>query len=252
MKRKALVYLSIILLLLIPTIITNISKSFSVKETNKESISISDAIIKNNTILENNHEPGLYKNKDSYYFIGNTINNYIKINNDLWRIMKINENKTVKLIKDTPINDQKYIVNEEYTTENYQNSIIYQELQKYYENELKSIKEIIKTEYCIKYNNNCLESNNSYISLVTEEEIKDITIEENNLSFINTKDFWIMSNNYLDEEINQAFFGIYNEYEQIDKTFVDDSKFIVPVITLDSNTITEGNGTKENPYIIVK
>jgi len=53
-------------------------------------------------ILENNkvttEGDGLYRGSDSYYFRGDKVNNYIKLDNTLWRIVKVNNDNTITII----------------------------------------------------------------------------------------------------------------------------------------------------------
>ena len=57
---------------------------------------------------------GLYASTDTntgkptYYFRGNVTNNYVKFAGQIWRIVRINEDGTIKLIMDNAINNNKY------------------------------------------------------------------------------------------------------------------------------------------------
>ena len=41
---------------------------------------------------------GLYKNEDEYLFRGKEVNNYVYYSGRLWRIVKVNKNKSIKLV----------------------------------------------------------------------------------------------------------------------------------------------------------
>ena len=51
-------------------------------------------------------ESGLYKENSTYIYKGSNPNNYIIFNNENYRILSINEDKTIKIIRETPITDK--------------------------------------------------------------------------------------------------------------------------------------------------
>lgn len=63
---------------------------------------LSDAIISNeeNTL---NTGDGLYKYNSKYYFSGLNVNNYIEFNDETWRIVSIEEDGSVKIVKDSVV-----------------------------------------------------------------------------------------------------------------------------------------------------
>ena len=255
MKKKTIITLSIINILIIgigTTLLLHQNDSYSYNNSKNENktLLVKD-LLNQNTILTANEEVGLHSASNNYYYFkGNVINNYLKINDEYWQIISIDNKSNIKIIKTEPINNTKYKINNNYLNYNYLDSDVHVELINYFNNNLKDIKSIIKTDYCVEYQEKCLRSEQEYIGLVNQEELSNIIIEENNLSFIKSTDFWIMSNNYLDTEINQAYFGFINNNGLLDETIIDDEKYIVPVITLDKNTTITGTGTIDNPYII--
>ena len=55
-------------------------------------------------IKDDNKDNELFKQiNDEYYFTGETENNYIKYSNLLWRIIKVNTDKTVTIISDNSL-----------------------------------------------------------------------------------------------------------------------------------------------------
>ena len=115
------------------------------------------------------YQNGLFKATDvnggyTYYFRGNVNNNYLKIGNDLWRIVRINEDGTIRIIKSDSI------MNETYYTYNYFNnpegypvihftyfktSPLYTTLNSWYDNNIQNndnYKNIVTTgTYCQAY-----------------------------------------------------------------------------------------------------
>ena len=64
-----------------------------------------DAILNNEEIVTNGD--GLYKDEyeDRYFYRGKNVNNYITFNNETWRIISIESDKTIKIIKQESIGD---------------------------------------------------------------------------------------------------------------------------------------------------
>ena len=252
MKKKTIIIISIIILTISTILLLHQKESYSTKNNTEKTYLVKE-ILNQNTIINDSNEVGLYSDSNNnYYFKGNVINNYLKINDNYWQIISIDNQNNIKIIKVEPINKIKYQINTDYLNYNYLNSNIYQELINYYNNDLQNIKSIIKQNYCIEYKETCLKYQEDYISLINEKELMDTFIKENNLSFIKSTDFWIMSNTYLDQEINQAYFGYLNNNGLLDETIVDDEKYLIPVVTLDKNTTITGEGTIKKPYLITE
>lgn len=216
-----------------------------------------DEIIRTNSILEESStETGLYKKDNTYYFKGIVLNNYININNELWRIISIDENKNITLIKDEGITNNKlYKYNEEYTNQNYKDSNIEKELNTYYNNKLSNIPNIIEKEYCINYQDKCLETKTSKISILNPDDLKEHNIISNQFNdesyLVNNNDYWILNNSY-DEYMNCALSSYVCKLGSLDNGFVDEEKTIRPIITLSNNTKVIGEGTLDKPYILTE
>lgn len=136
-KRQFVV---IILFLIIFVVGLNMKESYSEKEVIDEKVLLYDQLLKNNTIIEKEitkdksinysiDDVGLYKENNYYFFRGNVENNYIKINDEMWRIVAILENKNIRIIKEDGINsNQLYKYNDDYSNYSYSYSVIYNEL----------------------------------------------------------------------------------------------------------------------------
>lgn len=61
---------------------------------------------------------GMYKSTDSdgitYYYRGETANNYVSFANQLWRVVRINGDKTIRLITDDPIGESMFNSDSQY------------------------------------------------------------------------------------------------------------------------------------------
>ena len=93
-------YVLIVVLLVIGLVLFNINETYSDKGTELK-YELYSEILRNNTILLENDSDGLiYDSNDNYYYFnGNVENNYIVVNNELWRIVAINNDRSIKIIK---------------------------------------------------------------------------------------------------------------------------------------------------------
>ena len=226
--------------------------SYSTQDNDK-SLIMTEEIFRTNSLIEKRTtETGLHFIEDNYYFLGIPSNNFVNINGENWRIIKINKDNSILIIKEEGINKNKlYQYNEEYNNASFNDSYVKKELEEYYENNLKNMKYVIEQEYCIQYEKECLATEKNTISLLTPEilDINNINEEYNDESFlINNYDYWILSNSY-DEIIDSAYSGYVSSLGNLDNGFVDEEKTIRPIITLSKDTRVIGEGTINNPYI---
>ena len=182
---------------------------------------------------------GLYKDIDnygySYYYRGNVTNNYVEVNNELWRIIRINGNGSIRLIKEEKIDTQK-----DYKVED--------ELEKWYLNNKESYDSyIIKDIYCIDE----LDNLNFVPSLICK------SINENNVGLISASELLYtgLNNSYIDDNI-YSLTKIDKEYVKLKKdigliTEDKEEYYIKPVINIKNVKVLSGNGTKSTPYKLI-
>ena len=176
------------------------------------------------------------KINDVYYFIGDSENNYVNYKGLIWRIIKINEDKSLTLILDSSITNMKYddIIKWLNTSFEDKSGILYKT---FYNNGI-----IDDTKYVINSNNNlyCMYDDN-LITLLSYNDYFNVGSDE---SFINNgTDFWIISEEYNNKYINENG-SIINDEE-------NKSHNVRPVITLPSDSIiSSGYGTIDKPYYI--
>lgn len=190
---------------------------------------------------------GIYK--------GNNPDNYIKINNKLWRIISLNKDGSIKIVSNDKIDSTAWDTNGQ---TNFKTSSINTYLNKTLYNNLNNL-ELKKTTFCLTYNQNeCQQTINMTIGLLTT---KDFLNASNNLKCQTGQEIECQNGNYLSE------FSIKNGPEYTLNT-IDNNVYIIsngqiktssptitqnirPVITLHNTTkIIGGSGTKENPYLI--
>ena len=128
-----------------------------------------------------NDESGLYKSTDTntgdptYYFRGNVENNYVSFAGFTWRIVRINEDGTIRIIMQNSMNNNDYIFNlnsNNYTYMYYSNSNIKSALDNWYQvniGNIISFSKNIATEsyYCeeakVKYDSSWTSGNTTVV-----------------------------------------------------------------------------------------
>ena len=226
---------------------------------------------------------GLIKFNNSYYFRGNVTNNYMMINNMLFRILGINKDTSLRLIY---INESlESVFNKSRNKEEYvafNNSEVYNYLTEWYNNNLSNLdKYIIGYDYCSdtsyeKYYNkinygsylrnfevytpslDCSQTDKTYggitnskVGLISMDEVAIIggTANSNNTSYYlyTGYDYYTISpNNYY----YGANMGIVNKYGKLSESKVTNKLKVYPVINIDSNLNVLGSGTIDNPYTL--
>ena len=237
-----------------------------------------ETLLSNNEIKTND---GLIQIGNSYYFNGNVNNNYVKIDNSNYRILAINEDKSIKLIYDD--NDLESIYNSSYNKEeyvNYNTSELKVYLDKYYDDNLKKYDKIIlESNYCndTSYNNNyrilygsyirnyenfqpsleCPSTDKEYggiiktkIGLITLDEAAitgySATNSNENVYLNKWEDFYTMSPYMYN---SRAMMGVIGKDNRLHGANVNESHMIRPVIKIDSTIVVSGLGSRENPYL---
>lgn len=219
------------------------------KRIKEENQTLNGTILKLNQIEKEND--GLHQDKDGYYFKGNVVNNYVKFANRLFRVIRINNDNTVKIIsEDVPAS---FMWGSDV---NYETSNLKEWLEKgstpnsgiYYKTLPSPEKFLVKTKYSedilkdskVKTNS---KNNTSYITTLT---IKDYINASGKNSYLNIgKAFWTLG---LDENNNNLFVDTDGS---INDSMTDEIYGIRAVLTLNKNlNIISGDGTKENPFVI--
>ncbi|MBE6149233.1 MAG: hypothetical protein E7170_00735 [Firmicutes bacterium] len=183
---------------------------------------------------------GLYVIEDEYIYKYNTEENYLWYSGQLWRILKINEDKTIDII----LEDSITLLNSDYENEDYINNYInefYEKLDKEY---------LVDIEYCNDIIDNieqieCKNIKKSKITLLNMYLYNKIGGKS---SYLNDQEtYWLINK---DSSNNNWF--VNNDGSLSLKT--DNKPFGIKVVVRLKNEINliEGNGTIDNPYIIKK
>ena len=224
---------------------------------------------------------GLYKIGNAYYFRGDTINNYILLDGLLWRIVKINEDNTIRIIeaerREPVVWDDRYNTEMGTTTgiNNYVldniNSRIKDDLDKIYSsNEILSddAKGYIKeTSLCVgkrgleeTTNDGSIECStrisNQYIGLLQLNEYFIASLDSNctkandiacsNYNYLADfeSSYWTITGN---TENNSLVYKIYNT---VLSSVASNTGMDRMVINISENTNVIGEGTYDKPYVV--
>mgnify|MGYP004541546275 CR=1 FL=1 len=227
---------------------------------------------------------GLYKMNNGLVFRGETVNNYVQINEDLWRIVKIDSSNNVYLIKEKNIGysaswDDRYNSEVKYNIgiNNYSTSRIKEYLGELYDTtkeDLVFLSETDKTkissyEVCTgkrtidsTINTNELECKSTVagqkLGLLTVSDYINASIDPNctspqspscqNYNYL-TVDYRWWTATAVANSTSTAF--IVDEQGRVSEAKCNAYNKIRPVIKLSSRImVSSGKGTEKNPYII--
>ena len=227
---------------------------------------------------------GLYKMNNGLVFRGETVNNYVQINEDLWRIVKIDSSNNVYLIKEKNIGysaswDDRYNSEVEYNIgiNNYSTSRIKEYLGELYDTtkeDLVFLSETDKTkissyEVCTgkrtidsTINTNELECKSTVagqkLGLLTVSDYINASIDPNctspqspacqNYNYLAADYRWWTATAVAN---SSSTVFIVDEQGSVTETKCNAYNRIRPVVKLSSRImISSGNGTEKNPYII--
>ena len=241
-----------------------------------------DTIISDNLVTSGN---GLYQVNDEYVFKGDNINNYVSIGNELFRIISINEDGTIRLIENKGKTENYTVWDDRYNVEKNANYGV----NNYYENGLSSrlrdkLDSIYKSDvysdelkaYFIS-RENCVgkrsvnESDNSgaiECSVKTEATpISTIALYEYFRASLDPNCNAVLSEsctnyNYFNESTYNNFLTLTADKDSSYKIFkimagsvmlsnASNSSTLKIVVNVSGDlAVVSGDGTKENPYMI--
>lgn len=200
-------------------------------------------VVTRTVIVANNLTEVVKKNTDATgYYKGLNQNNYLLYSGMLFRIVKVNEDGSIKLITDEAITN----LRADY--DNYENSNVDTWLKEVYLKSLnKTDKYLVDSTYCVgninsttDYTTECSSTITSKVGLLNISDYYN-TLANNNSS-IHTSRYMLankVNNNYLSAPIT-------------DKDITVTTKILAPirpVITLKANLyLLSGNGSSDNPY----
>lgn len=227
-----------------------------------------DVLINFNDLLLStvtNTGDGLYKEVNKYVFKGKDPNNYIMINNVLYRLLSMDKNG-IKIIVDKSISDKVFDNNRNNQSNKYcENSLLgcnvymadginvnnNSELFEYLENTYVVPNNAINTTWNLGFKSDISDSNEegsinntSKIGLITVDEY--LLANKNGNWLNNQEDYWT-STGYKDNNYDVWFVS---SSGNLKLTNASNLLGVRPVISINNNFKVSGNGTRLNPYII--
>lgn len=236
MKNKQLIFNICSMTILIFIIIYYLFRFIYYKIESTKKIEYSKVLSERITQEEKNFEltNELTKINNTYYFIDKSKSNYINYKGLIWRIIKINKDKSITIILEDSVNNMPYDSVMKWLNEGNENytGIFYNTIYNKKDEENQGINYFIEKNELI-----CDKLNEDRIYLLDSNDYIIAGAED---SYLNNKtDFWLSNNKYIDND------GII--YSEEDSNYHN----IRPVIILDKDIeISNGNGTIDNPYFI--
>jgi hypothetical protein len=204
-------------------------------------------IISSNKIID--ATTGLFENDNEYVFRGNIENNYVLYDNILYRIIKIEKNNNIKLIAEDSLTSLVWGYKSDYKS-----SYVKSWLNTKFKNNINN-EYLVKSETCIDKIDDIgdYSCNDKY----NDDEVVLLSMEEyinaggKNSYLKNNKTFWIVNATSDNEAWSIGELGGLSDIVNLNDTYK--LYGVRPVITITGKTdIPNGEGTKENPYIISK
>lgn len=242
----------------------------------------------NNGTFERTTDAGLYKYGDEYIFRGENINNYIKLDDHLYRIIKLDSNKSLQLVS-VDRTQYSYVWDDRYNIEknrnlginNFEKSRLHDSLISLYEAKDEDHEEyfssiekdyIIEHEFCVGkrsiYDNNiysgveCKETIPLKVGIISVNEYARASIDPNCVGIFDRSCANYNFFNNLGEDRTYTFFTLtgildntYEIYrvrnEEVTNAKASSGSRLYPVIYINSKTIySDGTGTYNDPYIV--
>ena len=216
-----------------------------------------------NQIIELSYSgDGLYSDyKSSYYYRGENPNNYIFINDEMYRIIEIDYDKNIKIIKNDYIDNVKWNKNDKFSKYSIldSNNIGYylnidDQLKKY-----RTYQNFVETNYySYMINDQQYINSTEIVSMLNVDDYINASLDTNcKNNFLNNKscsnknwlhtDYSYFTRDY-DEE---GVYAISNNGDIYIQPF-NVKNNVRLVFTLNNNIMLDGEGTFENPYKIVR
>ncbi len=191
-------------------------------------------------------ENGLYNTESGFVYKGDVNNNYIKYNNLLWRIVKINPDGTLVIILDDEMTmlpwNSKSVNYKESDIHTYLNDVFLANLDKSY---------LVKNSFC----EDSVESlssitckakdSDSYVTLLDISSFLNSIVEKKSYLVSEEEIYWL--NNYSSEKI------WHTNGANVSQSDANSFYGVRPVVKLKSTIpYISGDGTKEKPYLTTK
>ena len=226
----------------------------------------------------------------TYYFRGNVENNYVSFAGQTWRIVRINEDGTVRIVMQDGINSNGYKFNSNYNNYTYMhytnNSNAKTQLGSWYQTNIGSKTNLASkvasgAYYCeqakAKYHDSYTSGNatmttyskytpdfkcssdgnnkgvvNASVGLLTYDEV----VYAGGYYAQNNNNYYLYNNTYFWTMSPAGFSGSYSRVWSVGTTgyisnnYVSNTNAVRPVIILNADTLATGSGTSSDPFVI--
>ena len=228
---------------------------YSLQNINKRETenTLNGLLLNNNMIIKDGD--GLHQDTDGHYFKGVSVNNYLKYGNRLFRIIRINNDGSIRVVTDDLVSIFLWGEDKSYQNSNLRywltpiNDDAYKEISGVYYDTLPNPKSVLEKT---SYTQDRLEKDKVGIGDVTFKDyvtilgINDYVNAGGKNSYLNIKKLFYLNGQNEDAE---------NLYVEDDGSVVGCDTLIGygvrSVITLKKNlVVNQGNGTLEDPYVI--
>ena len=202
-----------------------------------------------NSIIMNSDDGAVLVRQDGYYK-GSNPNNYLEYGDNYWRILKVNNDGSMKVISDDGI--KLSVVSDDFkdsSLDSYLNTSFY--------GSIKDNEKIESKDYCLNYQSNCLESEKMAVTVMN---LEDLVNASNNLECSESNIEACYSGNYLlgySKENGEEYTLIKENDENLSlndgkiESSNNGTKIVRPIVTLSRINILKGNGTYRYPYVAV-
>ena len=227
---------------------TRLVKFYKVYNPKSESgevlMTLSSSIISNSSIVYEGD--GLYINQGNYVYKGSDVNNYLLFSDMLFRIVKINNDKTIEIVLDEYVNKMEFDLESNNILESNVLNYLNDNFLKHLNKDMLTTSNICKDTINNINSITCLEiDNSSYIKLLSLSDFLNSFNEENSYLVKGNEYVWLY---------NAFSDGVWHT-KGINVSHSDSNSLfgVKPVITLKNSTILEkGNGSLNNPYQIAE
>ncbi len=215
-----------------------------------EAQTLNGLVLNNNKIVEGD---GLHQDSNGYYFKGSEPNNYVMFSNRLYRVIRVNNDNTVRLISEDVVSSFMWGDALRYEESNVRNWLTKTDTNHsgiYYDTIPNNNEFLVHTNYRIDMLSNekiefADQDKKDYVSTLT---LEDYILAGGKSSYLNNgKVFYLLG---IDEDENY----LYVEEDGSIQTMDNYTGYgIRPVITLKENiTVSSGDGSRDNPFVLLQ
>ena len=178
----------------------------------------------------------------SYYYPGDAKNNYLKLNDLMFRIVRINGDGTLRIILDNSDLSFNYGVNNSFVNSNLQ-----MVLNEWFNENLKGNEFVVVSEFDISSYTDIDISSLVNLDVSYDGYVGTLSAREASLVLLNSKESYLGDILLLNGTANKRVYGV--KGNQVVEVDINQDMTIKPVVNI-KNVDLDGFGTIDNPYIL--